>query len=166
VLDIHELAGGKLAALLTRQTGRDLFDTCQLLRRDDVDLARLRLAFVVYGAASRRDWRTVAVDDVKAETAELQGRLLPTLRGAGLPAPGAATRLWGEDLVTECRDRLSAVLPLTAEEREFLVRLNDRGEILPELLCADPAMHELLSSHPALQWKALNVRKHRGGSSG
>ncbi len=166
VLDIHELAGGKLAALLTRQASRDLFDTCQLLRRDDLDVDKLRFAFVVYGAASRRDWRTVAVDDVTAETAELHRRLLPTLRGAGQPAPGAATRQWGEDLVTECRDRLSAVLPLTVEECEFLARLNDHGEVLPDLLCGDPAMHELLSSHPALQWKALNVRRHRGGSSG
>lgn len=162
VLDIHELAGGKLAALLSRRASRDLFDTCQLLRRSDLDPAKLRLAFVVYGAASRRDWRTVAVDDVKGEAAELQRRLLPTLRGPGLPSPGAATRLWLEELVGECRDRLSLVLPLTGDEREFIARLNDDGEIYPELLGVDRAMQELLRAHPALQWKALNVRGHRG----
>ena len=166
VLDIHELAGGKLAALLSRRTSRDLFDTCQLLRRSDLDPAKLRLAFVVYGAANRRDWRSVEVDDVKAEAAELQRRLLPTLHGPGLPAPGAATRLWLEELVTECRDRLSAVLPLTVEEREFIARLNDHGEIDPEPLGADKAMQELIRAHPALQWKALNVRKHRSATSG
>jgi len=162
VLDIHELAAGKLAALLSRRASRDLFDTCQLLRRSDLDLVKLRLAFAVYGAASRRDWRTVAVDDVKGEAAELQRRLLPTLRGPGLPSPGAATQLWLEELVKECRDRLSLVLPLTGEEREFITRLNDDGEIHPELLSVDGAMQELIRSHPALQWKALNVRRYRG----
>jgi len=128
--------------------------------------AKLRLAFVVYGAANRRDWRSVEVDDVKAEAAEVQRRLPPTLRGPGLPAPGAATRLWLDELVTECRDRLSAVLPLTVDEREFIGRLNDCGEVSPELLCADSAMQELVRAHPALQWKALNVRKHRGTANG
>jgi predicted nucleotidyltransferase component of viral defense system len=41
VLDIHELAGGKLAALLSRRTSRDLFDACQLLRRSDLDVTKL-----------------------------------------------------------------------------------------------------------------------------
>ena len=30
-LDVHEIAAGKLCALLSRQTGRDLFDVHQLL---------------------------------------------------------------------------------------------------------------------------------------
>jgi len=166
VLDIHELAAGKLAALLSRSTSRDLFDACQLLRRDDLDRARLRLAFVVYGAASRRDWRSVSVDDVDVDAAELRRRLLPTLRTAALPASGAATERWLEELVTECRDRLSAVLPLSVEEREFVERLNDRGEIAPGLLGVNAALEELIGAHPALAWKALNVRRHRGLASG
>ena len=36
VLDIHELAAGKLAALLSRRRARDLFDCRQLLRLDTV----------------------------------------------------------------------------------------------------------------------------------
>ena len=68
--------------------------------------------------------------------------------------------------MTECRYRLSAVLPLTGEEREFITRLNDHGEINPELLSVERAMQELILAHPALLWKALNVRKHRGAKSG
>ena len=166
VLDIHELAAGKLAALLSSRASRDLFDTCQLLRRGDLDLVKLRLAFVVYGAASRQDWRSVVVEDVNGDAAELQRRLLPTLRGSGLPSPGAATQLWLEELVGECRDRLSVVLPLTGEEREFIARLDDDGEIHPELLGVDRAMQELIRTHPALLWKALNVRRHRGTAKG
>jgi len=103
---------------------------------------------------------------VKGDAAELQRRLLPTLRSPGLPAPGAATQVWLEKLVTECRDRLSAVLPLTGDEHEFIAGLNDHGEIHPELLSVDRAMQELVLAHPALQWKALNVRKHRGTANG
>jgi hypothetical protein len=165
VLDIHELAAGKLAALLSRSTSRDLFDACHLLRRDDLERGRLRLAFVVYGAASRKDWRSVSVDDVGVDVRELQQRLLPTLRTVTVPASGAATERWLTELVTECRDRLSAVLPLSAEEREFVGRLNERGEIAPELLGVDAAMKQLIGAHPALAWKALNVRRHRGSAS-
>ena len=37
-----------------------------------------------------------------------------------------------------------------------------RGEIRAELLTTDPALQDKIRSHPTLNWKALNVRKHRG----
>jgi predicted nucleotidyltransferase component of viral defense system len=60
VLDEHELAGGKLAALLARRTGRDLFDGHALLRKRDLDPVRLRLAFVAmpWPARSTRPQRS------------------------------------------------------------------------------------------------------------
>lgn len=61
VLDLHELAAGKLAALLARHASRDLFDAHLLLTQGKVERERLRLAFVVYGAMNRRDWRGVSV---------------------------------------------------------------------------------------------------------
>jgi len=69
---------------------------------------------------------------------------------------------WAEKLVAECRERLSLVLPLSEQELEFLRRLNDRGEIAPELLTTDPAMQAMIREHPGLKWKSLNVRKHHG----
>src|SRR5690606_32426169 len=59
VVELHELAAGKLAALCSRNASRDIFDARELLRRDDIDLQKLRLAFVVYGGLNRKDWRTV-----------------------------------------------------------------------------------------------------------
>ena len=53
VLDRHELAAGKLVALLSRRQARDLFDGHRLLRMDGIDSNRLRTAFVVYGAMNR-----------------------------------------------------------------------------------------------------------------
>ena len=135
-------------------------DRCKLLRRDDLDRIKLRLAFVVYGGANRRDWQTVSPDDVRVDPVELQSQLLPTLRTTTEESP-TNVAAWGEQLVSECRDLLEKVLPLTAEEQEFIARLNDRGDIASELLTSDPTMQATIREHPALCWKALNVRQYR-----
>jgi predicted nucleotidyltransferase component of viral defense system len=54
VLDIHELAAGKLSALIDRGAGRDIFDTHQLFKLNDIDFKRLRLAFVIYAGMNRK----------------------------------------------------------------------------------------------------------------
>jgi hypothetical protein len=69
---------------------------------------------------------------------------------------------WTRNLVAECREMLSIVLPMSPAEREFLDCLNDRGDILPELLTDDVDAQAIIRSHPGLLWKALNVREHRG----
>jgi len=161
MLDVHELAAGKLAALFGRAASRDLFDVRELLVATPFDAARLRFGFVVYGGINRRDWRTVALDDVQADPREVDRQLVPLLRAGVAPAREDLVP-WTERLVAECRDRLSVLLPLRPEEIEFLNRLNDRGEIAPELLTAEPDMQQRLQGHPGLRWKALNVRKHHG----
>lgn len=164
-LDVHELAAGKLAALFGRTASRDLFDVRELLTETVFDRERLRLGFVVYGGINRRDWRTVRLDELRVDPREVDQQLVPLLR-AGVAPARADLGAWSERLAADCRDRLFAVLPLRAEELEFLTRLNDRGEIAPELLTADPEMQRLLRSQPGLHWKALNVRKHCGLDGG
>ncbi len=159
-LDIHELAAGKLAALLSRHASRDLFDAHQLLTRGELNQEKLRLAFVLYGAMNRKDWRTVSVDDVTAEPDELKNQIVPLVRADAAGKPDDATR-WATSLVEECRRKMDVVLPLTAHEREFLDRLLDDGEVAPKLLTRDENMVGRISSQPLLQWKALNVRQHR-----
>ncbi len=161
VLDVHELAAGKLAALFSRDASRDLFDTHLLLKRGGLDRSRMRVGFVAYGGISRRDWRTVALDDVKADPREVDQQLVPMLRGDVAPDRKKLDE-WTRCLVAECRDMLSLLLPFEPEEREFLDRLNDRGEIAPELLTDDADLQTILRSHPGLLWKAINARKHRG----
>lgn len=161
VLDIHELAAGKTAALMARSLSRDIFDVRQMLNTPDLDHAKLRLAFVVYGGINRRDWREVAVDDVQADPDEIDRTLLPMLRADLVPSKDRVAA-WTHKLVDDCRDRLSAVLPLTPNEVEFLDRLNDRGDIAPEILTVDPDMQAIIQEHPGLRWKALNVKKHHG----
>lgn len=161
VLDVHELAAGKLAALFGRDVSRDLFDTREILRRDGLDRSHLRQGFIIYGGINRRDWRTVSLDDVRAEPREVDQQLVPLLRGEGAPAR-KDLKQWTSNLVTDCKELLSIVLPLEPQEREFLDRLNDRGEIVPELLTADSGFQAVIRSHPGLLWKALNVRRHQG----
>lgn len=161
VLDPHELAAGKLAALLARHASRDLFDAHQLLTRGGLERARLRLAFVLYGAMNRKDWRTVTVADVGYEPRELENQLVPVIR-SGLLADDTP-RGWAKRMIDECRRALDVVLPLSANEIAFLDQLLDHGRIEPDRLTGDPVMADRVSSHPLLLWKAQNVRQHKGG---
>jgi predicted nucleotidyltransferase component of viral defense system len=161
ILDIHELAAGKLAALLSRTASRDLFDASHLRRGGGLDAAKLRLAFVVYGGTSRKDWRTVSVDDVTVDAAEADAMLLPLLRGHETPRRSDLAQ-WAKTLAADCYDLLSMVLPLADREREFLERLNGKGEIASEVLTDDQRLRDVIRTHPGLLWKALNVRQHRG----
>ena len=161
VLDVHELAAGKLAALLARSASRDIFDSRALLSIPTLDTAKLRLAFVVYGGMNRRDWRTVSTGDVKVDVNEVQTALVPMLRSTVAPARGIV-RAWTDRLVEECRERLSMILPMNDDELEFLRRLNDEGEIAPALLTDDARMQGIIRQHPGLRWKAQNVRQHFG----
>ncbi|AFM28229.1 nucleotidyl transferase AbiEii/AbiGii toxin family protein [Desulfomonile tiedjei] len=160
ILDIHELAGGKLAALLARRASRDLFDVHALLTGSGLDPHRLRLAFVVYGAINRKDWRSVQVSDVDFTERELKKELMPLLRKEAQELEYVTQ--WAERLVEETRKALESLLPFTEEEREFLDRLLDHGEIMPALLTGDGELAKRLGEHPGLQWKALNVRQFKG----
>jgi len=158
VMDIHELAAGKLAALLSRKQARDLFDCCEIFDYADIDLNRLRMAFIVYGAMNRKDWRTISTDDIDFDPDELVRQLIPTL------SQEAVKRLedsYGQSLVSKCKEALSSMIPFTAPESQFLETLLDQGTIQAELLTNDEQLQHRIAEHPMLQWKALNVRKHK-----
>ncbi len=160
VLDLHELAAGKLAALLARGQARDLFDCHRILNIDDLERDRLRIAFVVYGGMNRKDWRTVSIEDVDFDAEELARQLIPTIHVRAIQEHGSPAE-YGAKLVEECRKALSVVLPFTDAELEFLDLLLDKGEIDSTILTADTALQERIQEQPLLEWKALNVRKHR-----
>ena len=160
ILDLHELAAGKLAALLSRNAARDLFDVHQILSHGEFDSDKLRLAFVVYGAMNRKDWRTVSIDDIGFEEGELENLLVPVLRRERLAGMDRIST-WAGSLVRECRKELEVVLPLRETEREFLERLLSHGEILPSLLTSDEEMQARIQNYPGLLWKTINVREFR-----
>ena len=160
MLDRHELAAGKLVALLPRRQVRDLFDSHRILRMDDLDFHRLRIGFVLYGAMNRKDWRTISVDDVDFDAVDLIKQLLPTLRVNMSEIRGESTE-FGTRLVRECREGLSMLLPFTDSERAFLDLLLDQGEIDSALLTSDTFLQQRIQSHPLLGWKALSVRSYK-----
>jgi predicted nucleotidyltransferase component of viral defense system len=161
LLDLYELAAGKLAALLARGQARDLFDCHRILNMEDLERERLRLAFVVYGGMNRKDWRTVSIDDVDFDALELAQQLIPILHVHEIQDLGSPAE-YGARLVKECKTSLSAVLPFTDNEREFLDLLLDKGEIDSTILTADSTLQQRIQSQPLLEWKALNVRRNKG----
>lgn len=161
VLDEHELAAGKLAALVARSASRDVFDARELLRRPALDPAKLRLGFVVYGGVNREDWRAITVEQIQTTAGDVDSQLVPMLRLDVRPAK-TEIATWTETLVRETRELMVAVLPLADHEREFLERLNGAGDIVPEVLTDVPAMQSIIRDHPGLKWKALNVKKRLG----
>ena len=158
ILDIHEIAAGKLAALFARHQARDLFDTHLLLGRGELNLPLLRTAFVVYGALNRKDWRTISIKDISFDPNELDGMLLPLLRPSAMPE--GSTAEFTQKLSGECSEKLKAVLPFSDKEKVFLNRVLERGDIIPSLLTEDAELQRRIKEHPMLQWKAMNVRKH------
>jgi len=161
ILDLHELAAGKLSALMSRTQARDLYDSYKIFRMDNVDYNRLRLGFVVYGAMNRKDWRTVSVDDLTFDPIDLKRQLFPMLRLDSIEAQTAPEE-YGTHLVEECRKYLSFVLPFTDAEREFLDLLLDKGEIDATILTVNTVLRQRIQNQPMLKWKALNVKRHKG----
>lgn len=161
VLDIHELAAGKLSALLSRRKARDLFDCQMILSMKELNRDRLRIAFVVYGAMNRKDWRTVSINDVDVDSAEIAHQLIPTLNSSTTEERGTAEE-YGKRLIEECRHALSMVLPFEDNELEFLNLILDKGRIEPLLLTTDQELQGRIQCQPLLEWKALNVRRYKG----
>ncbi len=163
VLDVHELAVGKLSALFSRGACRDIFDAHYLFRNIRFALEQIRLGFVVYGGSSRRDWRTVTIEEITADPRDVEQQLIPMLR-TELAPERTEVESWSRKLVEQCRGFLGTLLPFKPQELEFLARLNEQGMIDPALLTDDAAMQETLRNHPGLLWKSQNVRQYKRGS--
>ncbi|MDD3472766.1 MAG: nucleotidyl transferase AbiEii/AbiGii toxin family protein [Syntrophaceae bacterium] len=159
LLDIHELAAGKLTALLARRASRDLFDGHALLKKGKLDYSKLRLAFIVLGAMNRKDWRSVQASDLDFSESDLRSELLPLLRKDAYEREDLTQ--WAQRLVSETRNTVATLLSFTETEREFLDRLLDHGEIAPWLLTKDEELVDRIKHHPGLAWKAKNVREFK-----
>lgn len=159
VIDIHELAAGKLAALFARHQARDLFDAHQLLCHGDLDMKRLRVAFVVYGALNRKDWRTISLEDITFETAELKNMLTPVIHRVAVDDKDGI-EVFAQRLVNECKQNLSAIYPFSEQEMDFLDGVIAKGKIEPSLITTDKQLQARIVKHPMLLWKVMNVNKH------
>lgn len=154
VLDSHELSAGKLSALIDRKTGRDLFDAHYLLTKTNLDMAKLRLALVVYSAISRKvDLRQLTPQAVSVDITDLKNRLVPLIRKKEIEAMNGISN-WAEQMVQECQQAFDQFLPLSSSEHLFLENLLDKGVVEPELITTDPLLIQNINNHPAIRWSA------------
>lgn len=161
VLDIHELAAGKLSALIDRGAARDVFDAHFLFHNIDLNDKLLRSLFIVYAAMSRKsDIRKFDYLKINYDETEFQNRLVPMLKKDIINEVGSI-KTWSRKLMSECHTQLSRLFPLNENEQEFLTRLIDNGEIQPQLIC-DGVLAENVSAHPALHWAVFNAKRNSG----
>jgi predicted nucleotidyltransferase component of viral defense system len=160
VQDFHELAAGKLRALFSRHSGRDLFDTHKIMSQQQIDIEKLRLGFIIYGGISRIDWRQIKPDNIHFDWHELQNMLIPLLRKSYLVERESA-KLWAEKTLNGCQTALEKLFPFHENEMQFLNALLDQGKIDAALLTSDQSLHKRIHSNPALLWKAENVRQFK-----
>jgi len=158
VLDIHELAAGKLSALFSRKASRDLFDAHFLLTRCNLEQVKLRLAWVVYLAMTELSLDKLSIRTLDYDVTDIHNKLLPVLQQKDLPRAPAKVKLWANTLLVELRDALSQILPLKAHEVEFIQQIRSNGAIKPELLTEDERLAEVIKSHPAILWAAQRSR--------
>ncbi len=161
ILDHHELVAGKLSALMSRTQARDLYDSYKIFRLDNLDYNRLRLGFVVYGAMNRKDWRKISIDDINFDPIDLKRQLFPMLRLDAVVVQTTPEE-YGAHLVEECQKDLENILPFTVAESEFLDLLLDTGEIDATILTTNLDLQKRIQKQPLLEWKALNVKRHKG----
>ena len=164
VLDIHEIVAGKIVALVSRRTARDLFDARRILSIQGLDWVRIKAAVLAIGACSRFDWRGTSVNSI-----ENPGEYLQKLYYC-LPQDQFADNedidVWVKETVSLCRERFAFLFDLSANEQAFLDSVLDRGEIKANLLDADDETQARIGAMPMLKWKTLHVRKHRSRDPG
>lgn len=159
LMDIHELAAGKLAALLDRSAARDLYDTVRLLSTPDIDHERLRTALVVYAGMNSHDLVDAAPNNLKISAEEVADRLTPLLRRGEVGSSPPDVRAYTEILLAQCKELLEPLLPFRPQEWEFLMLLAEKGEIRSELLTNDMGLADRIRQQPMLLWRMHNSRK-------
>lgn len=152
VLDIHELAAGKLSALFDRSVSRDLFDAHYLMTKMDLDTKTLREAFVAYLAMTQTDLTTLTIDSIKYDLRDLKNRLLPVMHQQSFARTLPRLKTWAATMVLELKQALSSILPLKENEVAFLQGIRTKGKISPELITNDKILTERIASHPAIHW--------------
>lgn len=161
VLDIHELAAGKLSALFSRSASRDLFDAHYLLTKCKLKAQKLRITFVVYLAMTEIDLSQLKPQYIGYDILDIRNRLFPVLRQVELPHRQNDLKKWANNIVNELHELLSMLLPLDKNEIEFISQLREFKKINPQLITNDKHLIEVIQSHPAILWRQKKYQQDR-----
>ena len=152
VVDPHEVAAGKIVALLTRTAPRDLYDAWWILNWMPLDPVRLRTALSVYAAASPADLTETTGVLAESDEVEVANLLIPVLR-QGWQEEAATPMDRVRQLRRECMAKLQTVLPFTETEQRFIRDIATKTAIRPELLTDDTELQERILKQPTLLWR-------------
>ena len=152
VLDIHELAAGKLSALFDRSASRDWFDAHYLLTQIPIDKNKLKLAFVTYLAMTKIEFSKLVPDQIDYDLTDLRNRLVPVMHQLSVSRNTRELKEWATARISELRQELSSILPLEEHEILFINKIRDEGIISPELITNDLEISQRIKNHPAINW--------------
>ncbi len=159
VLDIHELAAGKLSALFSRRVSRDFFDAHHLFSTRVLEVEKLRTSFVIYASMSDTHINDISLEAIQYDAVDIQNKLYPVLRQMDLPRKKTLIEKWASQLLMELKEGLSTILPFRENEIEFVRSIQEQGHIKPELITENRALTDIILKHPLIQWKANNTIK-------
>lgn len=163
VLDIHEIVAGKMVALVTRHTARDLFDAHRIIAMLELDWAKIKAATLMIGASAKSfDWRAASPDDIGCEVGDITGKLTMCLHDRYFDRFGGSA-VWIESVTAACREKLAPLFQFTVGERAFLDGVLDRGEIDASSMGVPESVRAAIEACPALRWKAQNVKAWKSG---
>ncbi|MGY8681727.1 nucleotidyl transferase AbiEii/AbiGii toxin family protein [Bradyrhizobium sp. UFLA05-153] len=163
LVDLHEIAAGKIVAMAARSASRDLYDAWRLLHADGLDWQKIKLATLAIGAATRDlDWREASLAHYKYDINELRGKLLTVVKNDMFHGDGNP-EAWCKRILGECQEQLAPMFDHDEREMAFLDALYENGRVDVDGLTADAATKRAIESFPALQWKALNIRNYKRG---
>ncbi len=161
VLDIHELAAGKLSALYSRTASRDLFDAHYLLTKCDIDAKKIRTAFVTYLAMTEIELPNLTPQYIEYKILDIRNRLFPVMRQLELPRGQPDLKKWATKTLNELHEALSIVIPLNEAEIEFISLIRESGEIKPQLITSDKHLIQTIQMHPAIIWVTKKAKMEK-----
>ncbi len=161
ILDIHELAAGKLTALLERQTGRDFFDANELFKYTKIDKSKLRIIFILYSAmCSKKDMLSLTSDDITVDHSDLKNKLIPVMKN-NFCEGFSSVKEWTTAIINNARKGFENLLPYTPSEADFIRAVVNGIGVKPELFIDNESLVDfnLIKKHPALLWAKKRMKK-------
>lgn len=159
-INIHELTAGKLVALFTRKASRDLFDVDLLLNHPTLNIAKLRLAFVLYVSMSTLTLDLLDANHIGYDFQRVKNRLLPVLKQSQCPKTEISIKQWANRLTTSVQSHVAQyLLPLNENEQQFIIEVREQGIIASDYLTNDPNLQKKIKLHPAIRWQALKANR-------
>lgn len=153
-LNVYELYGSKIKALLERCTIRDVYDVYHMISSklfSDSEYQNVKKCVIFYmaiGNTSERSFNDVLNDFEGKINAYMLNRI-PQYLSSTLRKGDTFSLV---DAVKEAKDFIQNFMELTKEEEKF-IRECEKGNYHPEILFDDKSIVDRIKNHPMALWK-------------